>query len=213
VSLEYTLAVTSCDRHDLLKQTLDSFFQHVDVAPREVLILEDGPLPDMLKRGSGEAWKWYWNDPRLGQIRSCDRLMGMIDTELVFWCEDDWQFKEGDFIQPSYDILCQYPEIFSVSLRGRAWNHPLQESSYPFLIAEPNWQDGWGGMSFNPGLRRKSDYLKMGPYAQGGLNMWACQSELALSRLYLKAGYRIADLGRPIIEHLGHGRSKTKEEF
>ena len=54
----------------------------------------------------------------------------------------------------------------------------------------------------------------MGTYESlGGTDMYSCQSELAISRAYGKAGYLIADLGRPIIEHLGNGRSKTKETF
>lgn len=225
MSLEYTLAVTSCNRFDLLERTLESFFAHVDVAPSRAIILEDGPrFPDTVDSAVNPMGPFHFpcgipftidlNEPRIGQIRSCDRLMGLAETEWVFWCEDDWLFKEGDFIAPSYDILRKYPEIFTVSLRGRAWNHPLREyPDWPFLIAEPNWSGGWGSMAFNPGLRRKSDWVKMGPYAQAGTDMYACQSELALSKKYLAAGYRIADLGRPIIEHLGHGRSKTKEQF
>ena len=213
MNLDYTLAVTSCDRHDLLGRTLESFFDHADVLPSHVIVLEDSPTPVPYK-GFPIHTEFWQNDSRLGQIKSCDRLMGMVETEWVFWCEDDWLFKEGDFIQPSYDILNQYPEIVMVGLRGHAWNHPLRTyADWPFLIAEPGWNQGWGGMAFNPGLRRKSDYLKMGPYAQVGTAMYACQSELALSKQYLAAGYRIADLGRPIIEHLGHGRSKTKEQF
>lgn len=213
MSLEYTLAVTSCERHDLLFTTMHSFIESVDITPSHVIVLEDSPTPVPYK-GFPIHTKFWQNDPRLGQIKSCDRLMGMVETEWVFWCEDDWLFKDGDFIEPSYAILSQYPEIVTVSLRGRAWNHPLREfPDWPFLIAEPGWQGGWGGLAFNPGLRRKSDWVKMGPYAQVGTDMYACQSELALSKKYLAAGYRIADLGRPIIEHLGHGRSKTKEKF
>lgn len=217
MSLEYTLAITSCERHDLLQVTLDSFFAQVDIQPAKTIILEDSRETLCYVASQGPILLAE-NEVRLGQIKSCDRLMGMIETEWVFWCEDDWLFKEGNFISPSYEILAQYPEIVTVSLRGRAWNHPLVSGPvpghpYPFLIAEPGWQGGWGGMAFNPGLRRKSDWVKMGPYAQVGTDMYACQSELALSKKYLAAGYRIADLGRPIIEHLGHGRSKTKEQF
>ena len=212
MSLDYTLAVTSCDRHDLLARTIESFFEHADIEPAHTMILEDGQA---IRPSWMDADEWYTNEgSRLGQIKSCDRLMSLVETEWVFWCEDDWLFKEGDFIQRSYDILSGWPEIFTVGLRGRAWNHPLVAvPEYPFLIAEPGWNQGWGGMAFNPGLRRKSDYLKMGPYAQVGTAMYACQSELALSKQYLAAGYRIADLGHPIIEHLGHGRSKAKEKF
>jgi hypothetical protein len=216
--IEYALCVTSCDRHDLLARTIQSFREHVDVEPSRVIILEDSNAVQPVGIGSYEFLR---NEPRIGQIRSCDRLMEACDTEFLVWCEDDWLFKEGDFILPSYEILAKYPEIVSVSLRGSAWNHPLKPDltasvaspGYPFLIAEPGWSGGWGGFVFNPGLRRKSDYLKMGPYAQVGTEMTACLAERELSKLYLAAGYRIADLGRPIIEHLGAGRSKTKEAF
>jgi hypothetical protein len=211
MSLEYTLAVTSCGRWDLLEITLESYFRCCGIMPIQTIVLEDGPLPPLV-RFDDLPIRWEVNGQRLGQIRSCDRLMEMVQTENVVWLEDDWRFKEENWLEPSFAILEAFPEISFVSLRGRAWNHPLvARHPYPFLIAEPGWNDGWGGLCFNPGLRRKSDYVKMGPYAQGGLNMWACQSEQELSRRYLKAGYRIADLGRPIIEHLGHGRSKTKE--
>lgn len=217
MSLSYTLAVTSCNRFDLLEVTLGSLLPFLDPIPSKFVMIQDGP--EVFKFSPwldpmGDMCQVIQNDPRIGQIKSCDRLMEAIDTEWILWAEDDWRFKEGCFLQESYDILAQYPEIVTVSLRGRAWNHPLREfPDWPFLIAEPGWQGGWGGMAFNPGLRRKSDWVKMGPYAQVGTDMYACQSELALSKKYLAAGYRIADLGRPIIEHLGHGRSKTKEKF
>lgn len=213
MSLDYTLAVTSCDRHDLLARTIESFFEHVDIEPAHTMILEDGQA---IRPSWMDADEWYTNEgSRLGQIKSCDRLMSLVETEWVFWCEDDWLFKEGDFVQRSYDILSGWPEVVTVSLRGRPWNQPLVGlPQFPFLVAEPGWQGGWGNFAFNPGLRRRSDWVKMGPYADlGGTDMYACQSELAISRAYAKAGYYIADLGRPIIEHLGHGRSKTKEAF
>lgn len=211
MSLDYTLAVTSCDRHDLLAVTLESYLRNVDIQPIRKILIEDGPtVPEL-----DNSWEIIHNEPRIGQIKSCDKLMAACESDFLAWCEDDWLFKDGNFIQPSYDILAQYPEIVTVSLRGRPWNHPLREfPDWPFLIAEPGWQGGWGGFSFNCGLRRRSDFLKMGSYAAlGGTDMYACQSELAISKKYLAAGYRIADLGRPIIEHLGHGRSKTKEQF
>lgn len=220
MSLSYTLAVTSCGRWDLLEITLESYFRCCDVLPVQMILLEDGPVPppiSAIPEGvlEGVPVMLEINDPRIGQIRSCDRLMSLVETENVVWLEDDWLFREEGWLEPSFAILAQYPEIVTVSLRGRPWNHPLREfPDWPFLIAEPGWQGGWGGFSFNCGLRRRSDFLKMGSYAAlGGTDMYACQSELAISKKYLEAGYRIADLGRPIVEHLGHGRSKTKEKF
>ena len=41
VSDAYTLVVTSCCRFDLLEKTLRSFYAHADVAPQELIVVED----------------------------------------------------------------------------------------------------------------------------------------------------------------------------
>jgi len=44
-----SLVVTSCARHDLLRQTLDSFITTTDMQPRETIIVEDSdtPMPEV----------------------------------------------------------------------------------------------------------------------------------------------------------------------
>jgi hypothetical protein len=212
--LSYTLAITSCQRFDLLAATLKSL--KLDIAPAEILICEDGPIP--------ENWKeicdctWMGKPQRTGQVDSCDRLMQAVKTPYVLWCEDDWGFLEpvSAWIMESKKILGSYPLISMVSLRHDDCNgHPLvSDVRYPFKVQQPGWGGGFGGFSFNPGLRRLSDYQKMGTYSSlAGKQVVGCVNEANVSKAYLAANYRIADLGRVVVKHTGHGRTRSRDKF
>lgn len=218
----YTLVVTSCDRHDLLRQTLDSFIATAEEKPYETLIVEDSkaPEPDWFKSN----WPYYFsrlgkvswiqNDARMGQIWSIDRAYQLVKTDYIFHCEDDWQFNERGYIRDSFAILEKYPKIIQVSLRGcDGWHDLIDLPPYEgFKIAMPYWRGHWGGISFNPGMRRTSDYKKLGSY---GLHVsygtHGLGHEATLSQMMLDKGYRIADLGRPIAVHTGGSRSRAIE--
>jgi hypothetical protein len=207
--MDYTLCITSCDRHDLLQQTLSSLG---DVPS---IIVEDGPaerpawLPPMAV--------WVNKPRRMGQIHSADLLMQSVTTPYVLWCEDDWSFTEpiSAWLPQSLEILEAYPEVFTVSLRHRECNgHPLvNDPRYPFQIQQPNW-NGFGSFCFNPGIRRLSDYQRMGSYASlAGAIVPGCLNEQTISIKYREAGYVIADLGRTVVRHIGHGRSRASEQL
>jgi len=210
---DYTLATTSCGRHDLLKRTLDSLV--LDIPPKEILMAEDGstPRPDWL----APEFAWLNKPRRMGQIHSADLLMQRVTTPYVLWCEDDWEFSGpvSSWLPRSQEILEAYPEVFTVSLRYRDCNgHPLvNDPRYPFPIQQPDW-NGFGSFCFNPGLRRLSDYQRMGSYASlAGQIVPGCINEQAISRAYRAAGYVIADIGRVIARHIGERRSKASEKF
>ena len=181
--------------------------------PREIVIVEDGdkPMPEFLKRYRHLNLKWLTNGERKGQIFSCDRLWRECSNDYAFWCEDDWHFDRSGFILKSFDILEKYPEVLTVTLRGD-WGHPLiNDKRFPFQIAEPNWRGGWGGFCFNPGLRRKSDWTRIGSYGkQVGYGTHGLVHEMELSKLYAKLGYVLAALPNHCC-HIGGGRSRAIE--
>jgi hypothetical protein len=218
--MRYTLAITSCNRHDLLKRTLDSFIRHTDLLPTTTVILEDSDAPP-------PAWinampycavlgrlKWRTNGQRRGQIFSLDSLYAEVDTPYVFHLEDDWEFiRGGDFMRRSFITLERFPLVSAVSLRGADCNgHPLVSDFPCGLQQKPGWEGGWGGYSFNPGLRRMSD-LKMFGGSFGrfvGYGRHGCGHELDISRRALDLGYRIAVLDtEPHVKHIGAGVSRA----
>jgi hypothetical protein len=209
----YSLLITSCNRHDLLQTTLETFIDCCAQYPREIVIVEDGPtpMPVFLQKYKHLGLRYLNNGERRGQIYSCDRLWRECSTDLAFWSEDDWYYSNGGFINESFDILAKYPEVITVSLRGD-WNHPLvSDSRYPFKIAQPNWREGWGGFMFNPGARRKYDYTLIGSYGKHvGYGHHGLGHELELSKLYASMGYVIGALPDHIC-HIGAGRSRAIE--
>ena len=66
---------------------------------------------------------------------------------------------------------------------------------------QPANAPSWSGFSFNPGLRRMSDYHRMKPMQQYG-------SEVGASKAHNAAGYEYSVLIKPYCTHIGDGRSK-----
>lgn len=216
--MEYTLVVTSCDRHDLLRQTLESFIECADVTPKRTIIVEDSARPapawlDGLRDALGGVL-WIPNGRRQGQIYSIDLAYSYVDTPWMFHCEDDWKFVRSGFITRSFEIMSKYGAISTCNLRGDSWCHPYTHDPrfQEFKIAAPYWLGPWGGLSWNPGLRRKGDYVRIGSsYGRHvGYSLDGCKHEELISKKYLDLGFNIAWADdKPYVEHLGDGRSRA----
>lgn len=221
MNCHYALVVTSCNRHDLLKQALDSFILTSSVKPRCTIIVEDsaegqpGWLRDNWHYYSGAFGRivWLQNNTRRGQVYSIDRAIGEIpkDIELVFWLEDDWAFIQGGYMQQALEILDRYPAICQVVFR-KDWPHKLiwDGRFEGFEIAQPYWRGDWGGWTWNPCLTRVSDLKRFGSYASQAGFVHGLKHEQVFSRKFLDAGYRIAALPRHCI-HTGGARSRSVE--
>lgn len=219
-----TAVITSCNRHDLLKSTLDSFISMKTggMKPEVCIIIEDGPtpMPDWLKENihyyssNVGTVKWIQNEGRMGQIYSIDRAYEQVKTDYIFHCEDDWDFVQGNFMLESKQILEKYPQIIQVSLRGDSGWHQLIDKPplEGFKVAMPYWHGCWGGLAFNPGLRRLSDYKRIGSYGRHtSYGTSGLGHERELSQKMLDMGYLIADLNRVIVTHTGGARSRAVE--
>src|SRR5690348_5717892 len=216
---DITLCVTSCDRHDLLRATLDSFFAVTDVQPQQIVIYEDSgeSMPEFLKDWEyrrRQPLMWISDGERKGQAYACARLIREIRHDWVFWLEDDWLFQRGaaGFMRESKKILESHPEIIKVSLRGDTGWHPLERSG-ELAIAKPYWHGVWGGWAWNPGLSRAEDVRALLPRLVPEIGESGLKHEEALSKGLLDDGRRIADLGRPIVTHIGGGRSRAVEKL
>jgi hypothetical protein len=237
VIFDYTLVITSCNRHDLLRITLDSFIKYSDLMPVATVIVEDGNVdaPAWLycdhQKNNLPNTTFIKNVPKLGQVASIDRGYAEVKTPYIFHCEDDWQFIAPGFVIPSYDILKDYPGISQVNLRGASWGHTLiDDPRYPFKIAEPGWGGGYGGLAWNPGLRRTCDYknvfgtfmehavpaekhsdaeqqriegLKKPSPTEHERNAW---KETYFSQMMLDREFNIASLDKEYVRHTGRHR-------
>jgi hypothetical protein len=211
----YTLVVTSCCRFDLLEKTLRSFYAHADVAPQELIVVEDSAeeLVRNVVDGLGVPAQTLIRGARLGQMQAIDHAYAKVRTPLIFHCEDDWLFTRGGFISESARILQARGDVSMVGLRPRSELNPLVRGSpikwlgeIAYLEMDPKLHPEHFSYSFNPGLRRLADYGRLGPYAPLG-------EESDVSYAFKKAGYRIASLEVPAVRHIGHGRHVDDPNF
>src|SRR5256885_17182996 len=89
----YTLVVTSCGRFDLLEATLRSFYKHIDVAPQELIVVEDSAdeqVRDVVD-SFGVPARTLVNGDRLGQMRAIDPAAGQVGPPPIVHCQVDAQ--------------------------------------------------------------------------------------------------------------------------
>ncbi|WP_067587663.1 glycosyltransferase family 2 protein [Endozoicomonas ascidiicola] len=208
-SSNVTLVLTSCGRFDLLKKTLESFLQYNTYPIKSVIITEDSGdrtvfeyIPEVMKSKA----EVIVNSPKLGQIKSIDLAYSKVETEYVFHCEDDWEFYRPGFIEDSIRIMEGDSNILQVWLRS--FQHDIMVHSPYHFLGERKLLDGlayyqvgsnkkdWQGFSFNPGIKRISDYQKIGTYS-------SFSSEKGISKHCAELGFYAVILENDAIMHIG----------
>ena len=207
---DITFVITSAARFDLLATTLESFFQY-NTAPisRYVLVEDRGgrSVLDILEKYPAK-FDVMINDPPAGAIASVDLAYRTVTTPYIFHCEDDWRFFRSGFVEESMVLLEAFPEI-SVVVSRRRGQTPMSDLIYQGalqkhkgiafrcapMLAHPHWL----GYSFNPGLRRLSDYRKIGSFGRWGV-------EIDVSIYFKRMGMTMAILEEPACETTGWKR-------
>jgi hypothetical protein len=210
---DVTFFLTSCKRHDLLKDCLTSFEKFNTYPINRGIIIEDSDedisyARDILK--SIPNLELINTGGRKGQIRNIDRCYATITTPYVFHCEDDFLFHKAGFIEPSVKVLAADPTCINV------WLTPFLHHWYqdPYVLPKDHRQlniDGvtcwpvnnpvvgeWGlGFTFQPAVHRVADWRKHNGY-ESLINAhapWANifdggQTERNIARYYNEQGYR-----------------------
>lgn len=212
-----TLVLTSCKRPDLLEQTLQSLAARDLSAVKRVIVIEDsdhpGIAPVVATQLADVPHLFLQNDETSGQIASIDRAYGHVDTPYIFHCEDDWLFPTSLFIDESRRVLEARPDVHAVMLR--AWSEasdaqnqaaPDTIAGVPLRVADPKAHRRWGSFSFNPGLRRISDYRAHAPYARIG-------PERDLSHYHKLRGFRLVYLEAGDVTHIGFEPTVKTDEI
>jgi lauroyl/myristoyl acyltransferase len=203
-----TFVLTSCNRFDLLAETLETFLQFNTYPISEYVLVEDSgndQVYDVVRRFS-QKFRVILNNPPVGQIASIDKAYAGLRTPYIFHCEDDWRFLRSGLIEESIVLLDAIPEIAVVVGRRRGQNpgadrlffrshlRSYKGIGYRFYEREPGVV--WGGYNFNPGLRRLQDYRRIGTFAAIG-------HEADISLWFLQRGMNAAYLEQPAYETTG----------
>ena len=225
MSKNVTVVITSSNRHDLLKETLDSFVScNTYEGVKRILIMEDSyEYPHFVEQSGAYAAydiSVLLTRPRLGQLLGIDVAYKYVDTEYIFHCEDDWEFYGRSFLETSFPILESSPMVLQVHLRKLDELFPMGVLKYTVdasgkfaIIHEGKTEHGlWHGFSFNPGLRRLADYKRLGSYCGQLLApRYAGQHfEAYIGILYKEMGYTTAvslsNEAKGFVRHIGDGR-------
>lgn len=210
---EVTVCCTACGRPDLLEKTLHSFIRYNTYPIFRFLVMEDSGISfinDHLKTLFPKV-EFLYNDGRIGQIASIDKLYSLVETPYIFHLEEDWLFYRTGFIEASMKILERDPRIMQVWIR-----HPTDTNGHPhrpslvgnYRIMSTNHRSAWHGFSFNPGLRRLKDYKLIAPFTastQDGL-MNPAAAEIAIGKQFHRLGFRAALLPEGYVRHIGQNR-------
>ena len=220
----YTVALTSCGRFDLLERTLRSLLPRLDGPLESILIADDsgedaGGLDRVIEnfKSSYVPIHAVVNDPPIGQVASIDRLYGLAGTDWIFHCEDDWDFFRTGFLRESFELLMENETLSMAALRDVSdygqvplGSERLTSTGIGYRVADTSLrsQSHMSGLHFNPGLRRMSDYLRIGPYA----NLAPIVREVTVSEAYRDMGLRVGVLAAPAVRHIGDGR-RVRDPF
>ncbi|WP_288349915.1 glycosyltransferase [uncultured Thalassospira sp.] len=210
---EITFFLTSCGRLDLLEQTLDSFFKYNTYPIKRFVITEDScdaAVYEEIRSKYGDRFDILCNEQKKGQIKTIVDGYKTIDTEFVFHCEDDWEFYRPGFIEDSIKVLDAEPTILQTWHRSEEdinssrpkfdlYDHRTVDGvGYRRVKVEDGWE--WGYFSFNPGLKRMSDYHLIGDYGK-------YKSEIDINVAYRELGFVNAILDDDAVKHIGLNRA------
>jgi hypothetical protein len=218
---DITICLTSCGRFDLLERTIKSLVEFWDgPPPKQFLIYEDNNdfVTKFLNLGTLGIHEKFGIIPKVfggkvGQIKAIDHLYSKVKTPYIFHCEDDWEFYRSGFIEQSLNILEEVPNIMQVWIRepNDRNGHPAHgirrktTNGTKYQMLATGYRKDWNGFSLNPGLRRLSDYQKIGPYS--GITTFdpanPLKSEIEVGKAYFRNGFRAATLLTGYCRHIG----------
>ena len=208
-----TFIMTSCNRFDLLGPTLQSFLDYNTHPIEQYIFIEDSEKIQLLEETIQQFPEVYekalllHNSPKLGQIKSIDRAYSHVKTDYIFHCEEDWDFYRKGFIEDSLELLKEDESIINVWLRelddtnGHTFDDTIlhTKNGLAYHLLDTNYQDTWHGFTFNPAIKRFSDYTVIAPFEQVG-------HEAEISDAYYKLGYKGAILLEGSVKHEGWHR-------
>jgi GT2 family glycosyltransferase len=214
-----TVVCTSFNRPDLLAVTLRSFHLYNDYPIAEIIVQDDSGVigcNDHLKEAYPNV-DFRYNQKRIGQIKSIDAAYSTVTTPYIFHMEEDWQFYQSGFIEASLDVLEDRSKVVCVWIRaeGDTNGHPTESAtlragdSTDYKVMRLHHSRVWHGFTFNPSLRRLSDWKAHGGYSKLATFVpnqpWFSESKIG--NYYMRKGFRAAQIcGEGFVKHIGDNR-------
>lgn len=214
-----TCVFTSCGRFDMLDITFNTFINTNTYPIEKYIIIDNSTLPTAY-----ESIKKIVKDipnvdiivnlENIGQVASIDKAYELVDTEFIFHSEDDWFFFNSGYIEESLDVLLFDKQISNINLRirfdgERGSMHPIDNTikytnnNVIYFEYLQNYLGEWHGFSWNPGLRRKSDYNKIKPYKN-------YNNEQGVGMVYKNLNFKAACLNLSFCKHIGGNATTPK---
>jgi hypothetical protein len=211
--MQVTVCLTSCGRQDLLEHTIKSFYYFNTYPITRFIVSEDSGIKGINTELQAKYPQIdFINDGiKHGQIKSIDSMYKQVTTPYIFHCEDDWQFYRKGFIEESLSILTKHHEVLTVWLRAKndTNGHPFQWSAKHNANKVKTDFRGWHGFTFNPTLKRLSDYHRIGSYSE--LTTFdpenPAKSEKQIGHVYKDLGYIALLSKQPYVKHIGWNRT------
>jgi len=228
-----TVCITSYDRFDLLKQTVDSFNKLNTFPIDRMVIIEDSTKPymkDNILKEYGDKVDLIFNEQRIGQAPSLDKMYNTVTTKYIFHTEDDYLYSgNANFLKDAIEILEERPDVHQIWVkhfsdfvgesRNQFENEVLKTSTgieYKMLKSSFGGGGGWCGFSFYPHVKRTQDYKDFfkegyGKFISPEYLVSGVQTEAACNTHAKAQGYRAAYLLNTAGSHTGiNGRQTYK---
>jgi GT2 family glycosyltransferase len=209
-----TVVITSCNRLDFLKVTIDSFLRFNTYPISEYIIVDDSGNADAHNeiRRLYPNWTLILEPKHRGQIQCIDDAYAHVKTPYIFHCEDDWEFFKAGFMEPSLKILEHDKKVMIVWILHPP-NHPIEQEIFKidnieYRLVGVDISGSWHGFTWNPSLRRLADYKLVEPYSgfiQAGDFNALTECHIGIE-LYEKYGFRVASINDEYCKHIGGGR-------
>lgn len=212
-----SLVITSCNRFDLLEQTIASFLKFNTYPIAQYIVIEDSHNVELLRQTLAKFpeidFTMLDNPTQLGQMKSIERAYSVVTSDYIFHCEDDWEFYRAGFIEDSFEVLDSDEKIVTIWLREQndTNDHPVEPTlldcknspdiQYQLMIVNHQRHANvpWHGFTFNPGLRRLSDYQLLAPIAK-------YSGERTLAQAYFDHDFVAAIFPKGYVRHIGYHR-------
>lgn len=211
-----TTFVLSCNRLEVLDQTLRSFYATRDYVTRMVIVddsAQPGVFEALVSRYGADCDVICFPRNR-SQWWAMDFMVSYCDTDYIFYLEDDWELLKPGYLNLSKQILEKYRDVGVVDTSWRtfewqgidSYERELVDGCFywkkPWKITDHHM--AWHAWVGSPNLRRRDDLIML-----GRVEKW--HNEWNIDRKFTALGFKGVFLNGEYSRHLGDDCSRMAD--